>query len=172
MTYRGKRRAAWLGIIPAALVIALPTPAWSEECMGESPLLALEWDSVALEDEPAPLGEWRLPLSAQQSGVLTEARLRVTLVKSLEAGGWAAKLDFLFPDPKPFGIPFTFQHAEISWATPAGIVTHRLDWSNGCSRPGRSLYPRQSWSTLLPVSETGPIRFLEQPRVRVWGSRN
>jgi hypothetical protein len=119
-------------------------------------------------------GSWRLPLAPDRPDVLTHARFALSLKEPTRLErGWIASIEVSFPDPKPFGIPFSFEKLELAWMDSQGAAKSALlDWSQECSSPGRSLYPGQRWSQEweLPGTEQG-----FQPgtvEIRLWGSRN
>src|SRR5690349_8425444 len=73
-------------------------------CLGQGPLLRKSWERISLAGETV-LGPWKLPLSAYQPDILTEARFSVRIAPDPVMGGYRAELLFDFPDPKPLGIP-------------------------------------------------------------------
>ena len=119
-------------------------------------------------------GVWRLALSADRPDLLTEARLSV-IIRS--PGGrnrsWTTQVEASFPDPKPFGIPYSFEKLELVWKDATGQAKSLLrDWSDECSSPGRSLFPGQRWLEELEMTGTEDLPELQGVEVRLWGSRN
>ena len=123
------------------------------------------------------LGPWKIPLSSTRPEVLTEARLQIKMRDN------TVDAAFSFPDPKPYGIPFTFQGVAIEFLespnteieTPgesgqSKVTRLSLDWTDGCSGPGRSLFPGGEWDD--SVSDDGMPDAPEAIRVLLWGSRN
>lgn len=138
--------------------------------MGSAPLTQLNWVHLPLDQTPKLLGEWRLPISANRPEMITEARVQLQLLKA-EKGGWKLRLAFSFPDPKPFGIPFTFQKARLTFTAAGEIYRAEYDWSQDCSGPGRSMFPGQSWSTLVDLPKNFDFSALENPVFQLWGAR-
>jgi hypothetical protein len=160
---------------PAILILlsAILPGAALAGCPAGKPLLSVFWQETPPEPGEKGLGEWRLPISADEPDLVTHARVAARFVHA--GKGWAARLDFSFPDPEPYGLPFTFQRVSIERAGEEGRREAVLDWSFECADPGRSLFPGQSWSVEIPVGE--PEGF-DDPEVftrlslRLWGSRN
>lgn len=120
-----------------------------------------------------PTEDWKLPLSPEQPQAFTEARLSVTLLPPAGSSKlWTARIHAHFPDPKPFGIPYSFEKLAIRWLTPTGGVTASLDWTESCSQPGKSLFPGQSWSQEWEIPGTEGFSDLKNPSAELWGSRN
>jgi hypothetical protein len=161
---------ALLGASALATAGAAHSP--REACPQDSPVLTSAWNALALGMSPDYIGEWQLPLSAQKPAVLTEARVRVDLLQAQDTREWNAQVSVTFPDPKPFGLPYTLERLVLQWTGPAGPQTAGIDWSKNCTQPGRSLFPGQSWtdSFALPGSETAWT--IDAVSLRVWGSRN
>lgn len=137
------------------------------DCQYESPLLYRHFEEPLMVSDPRPLGEWRLPLSAYRPEIITEARVLSQLKQNQATGKWTAEFLISFPDPKPYGIPFSFRKIELKWRGSEGSQTFLLDWSDQCNNPGRSLFPGQRWAFSIPVGEA-----LESLEIRLWGSRN
>jgi hypothetical protein len=117
-------------------------------------------------------GDWRLPLSSERPDQLTHAQIGMEIRPPGERHRpWIAIVRVEFPDPKPFGIPYSFEKLELQWnrETEASAV---LDWSEGCSGPGRSVFPGQSWLQEWEIPGTEELPWLHEARLRVWGSRN
>lgn len=116
--------------------------------------------------------EWKLPISPQKPEIITEARMGISLVPPGTPGGrWRAALSMMFPDPKPFGIPYTVQKIELRWSgTLPG--TAAFDWTFACSGPGRSCFPGQKWEQDWEVPGTEGVIDSDWSEVRLWGSRN
>jgi len=144
----------------------------SGDCSGNGPLVvgyAESWEPV---QAPSFLGEWRLPVSSQAPDLMTEARVRVDLLRPANGKGALLSVNFSFPDPNPLGLPFTFERAELSWQSDGTAHSAQLDWSQNCNNPGRSLYPHQSWTALIEISSDSQNLIFESPVFRIWGSRN
>jgi hypothetical protein len=149
------------------LVFALSGAAAGDECATQAPLISPPgWKEIQLATAPEILGEWPLPLSSEKPDVLTAARVRLTLLKDGKA-----RLEFTFVDPKPYGIPFTFQRAELLWDGPDGPRSVSIDWSMGCAYAGRSLYPGQSWAVEMDLPDALADGTFEMLRFRLRGSR-
>lgn len=153
---------AWLAVASIA----------GDECDYGEPLLNVRWQSLPADPAGPALGEWRLPISAAFPDLITEARVQVRIFREDFSGRWKARIAMSFPDPKPFGIPFSFQKAQLSWEANDTHLVSEIDWSQSCTGPGRSLFPGQSWSTELelPVLED-QTQFIN-PVFTLWGLRN
>ncbi|OFZ18274.1 MAG: hypothetical protein A2X94_07505 [Bdellovibrionales bacterium GWB1_55_8] len=160
-------RLTLVGTIFAVILWTAPTHALAPEnddsgCQLEGPLLTASWNGTMPEN--GLLGVWRIPLSPRHPEILTEARL---LLEWESLGG--VRATFSFPDPLPYGIPFSFQKIEVVWDDGSLTGTRLIDWSDDCSGAGRSLFPGQSWGVILEPSVSRPLRNL---RLRLWGARN
>ncbi len=135
-------------------------------CTEQGPVLNVGWDDPYV---------WQLPLSVDRPKTLTEARFSVQLQEPLGPGRpWTAILRSYFPDPKPFGIPYTFEKMTLSWANAAqGAPSETLlDWTAECTSAGRSLFPGKQWTQELELPGTESLSTLDRVQLRVWGSRN
>ena len=135
-------------------------------CLDQGPVLDVAWSSPFV---------WRLPIASDRPSVLTEARLSVQLQEPLSPGRpWTAVVRGYFPDPKPFGIPYTFERLALTWKAeaPEAQTEILLDWSSDCTSPGRSLFPGKQWTQEVELQGTESLTTLEQVQLRLWGSRN
>ncbi len=135
-------------------------------CLDQGPVLDAPWVDPYT---------WRLPLSVDKPKVITEARFSIQLQEPLGPGRpWTAIVRGYFPDPKPLGIPYTFEKLTVTWSTPAQPERTEalLDWSGECTSPGRSLFPGKQWSQEWDLPGTENLPALEEVQIRVWGSRN
>lgn len=165
-------RLTTLSLSFALLVSPLSTSLGSD-CSSAQPLLVGSVDySIQLDETPRMLGRWALPVSPERPDLITAAFVAVQLTRSPEKNGWEATLSFGFPDPKPYGIPFTFQKAEISWGPANARSSMEIDWSAQCTSPGRSLFPRQNWLSTITLPASKNLAVPEAPVLRIWGSRN
>jgi len=168
-----RRYSHWIVRIVAALAMLASPPSAANEnsCVTERPLFEASWAELIPANQAGPAGEWRLPLSPERPEVITEARMALSFDWIQDASGYQAMVKLSFPDPKPFGLPFTFQKVELSWVDSAGPHSTTVDWSESCSGPGRSLFPGNQWFSPLgePLPGSTP---LVQARLRIWGSRN
>jgi len=165
-----------LGIAGMPSMLTTTLAEESVPCIDTAPLLRANWDTFPVEGDTT-LGTWQLPVSASQPDLLTEARLQASVSISPSAmgpGQCQLHLLFSFPDPKPYGIPFSFQKVRFTWNAPAPRSLE-LDWSDNCQGVGRSLFPGQSWSLSVEIPhESGaqaPCEFSD-PELLLWGSRN
>lgn len=158
----------------AAAVALTPESSFADEagCWDEDPLLQVGWESLSIPEVPTVIGEWRLPVSSSRPEVMTEARVQMQLLSASKAGMSRVLFHFSFPDPKPYGIPFTFQKAVLLWASETGPMAASIDWSEACTGPGRGMYPRQSWSAVVDLPSLGSGAEIRNPSLRIWGSRN
>lgn len=140
-------------------------------CLGE-PLLDVAWEELALVARPGSDAVFRLPVSPDRPDWITHAEVEISFHQSSVDGQWDALLSFRFPDPKPYGIPFTFQGAEFTWRTPIGSSKGSVDWSEGCQQPGRSLFPGGSFHDGFELPGSIGVESFSGARFRVWGSRN
>jgi hypothetical protein len=147
-------------------------------CWTEQPVVDIHTDWTPTEDDGSQgltLGPVRLPLAAWRPEILTEARLswvyhegfhstqRISPNRGLE-------VFFTFPDPRPFGLPYTVQGFILD-SHDGGVL---VDWSHGCEDPGVSVFPGQSYRESLNLAEepAGPQLPSSTVRLRIWGSRN
>jgi hypothetical protein len=144
----------------------------SESCLGDEPLVTGYSADEAPLTAPSFMGEWKLPISAEDPDVITEARVHVDILPKADHSGAVLSLKFSFPDPFPLGLPFTFERAEFSWETHGKKHFAQIDWSDDCSSPGRSMFPHDSWSASIDLSENSENLVFEHPVFRLWGSRN
>ena len=171
------------GLAVLCLAFGNGAPALSsgpEGCLGEPPLLEtrVPLSSVCGQGLEAVLGEWRLPVSPHRPEVLTWGRLGISRSSlAAEEGSGGSHEGFLarftFQDPLPYGLPFTFQRLELRLEEGDQVLgTAEADWAMGCTGPGRSIYPGQSFEERVAVpcssgrSDEG--LFL---RVYLWGAR-
>ena len=136
-------------------LVSMASPS-SSRCTGRMPLLSVELDHVSLNQSPIVLGEWHLPATPLVPDQLTEARVRLVLVRlpEKEGPGWKVEAYFDFPDPKPFGIPFSFEGFRLTWYGEPGRVGAEVDWSDFCVSPGRSVFPWRHWTSTVELPET------------------
>lgn len=160
-----------LGSLVEAPCIAEGLLPMDSACLQDRALFETSWEVIPLTSPVTPLGEWRLPFSPSHPEKLSEARLSINLIED-PTGRWVAEIGLSFPDPKPFGIPFTFQKIELTWATANGAITTVLDWSQHCSSPGRSLYPGQNAQAKIELPNSYGMKNLVAPTVKLWGARN
>ena len=135
-------------------------------CADTGPVLDVAWGSPYV---------WRLPIAPDRPKVLTEARLSVQLQEPLGPGRpWTAVVRGYFPDPKPFGIPYSFEKLVVTWkGEPTAPQAEALvDWSGECTGPGRSLFPGKQWTQEVDLPGTENLTGLDQVQLRLWGSRN
>ena len=117
--------------------------------------------------------EWRLPVSAEKPNQLTQARVSLTLLPPANVGDpWKVRVKTSFPDPKPFGIPYSFEKIELRWSSSAESHHSLIDWTLDCSSAGRSLFPGQSWSEDREIHGSEGQAVLDAPSFSLWGSRN
>jgi len=111
-----RHRIRWVALVLAFGVAASVRADYENTgCSGEGPLIVVEalLEPVAQWETGGILyrsEEWRLPVSPHRPDVLTEARLKIEMNWTdhfYEAGD--LKWSFTFNDPKPFGLPFSFQ---------------------------------------------------------------
>ncbi|MFL5812667.1 MAG: hypothetical protein ACJ763_03750 [Bdellovibrionia bacterium] len=144
-------------------------------CSGDEPLVVGYGENapsnVALV-APSFFGEWRLPISAEDPDVMTYARVRVDILSGPDGHGAFLLMKFSFPDPQPWGLPFSFERVEFSWESQGRPHSVQMDWSEDCTGPGRSMFPGDEWSELLELSSDSGNLVFERPVFRVWGSRN
>lgn len=145
------------------------------ECLQSEPIVKAAWNQFPADDFNFKLGLWRLPISASVPDVITEARVEAVLKKSDRCH---VVVRFSFPDPKPYGIPFSFQKISLRWsATDKSNVSDpdyisEIDWSDRCQYAGKSLFPGQSWEVTLPVFTPSGHCHMKNPSLLLWGARN
>ena len=192
------RPVVFLGLIAGVCAGWQPTWAEDSSvptCWSEKPVvdINLDWNSAEL---GTPLNELlgpvRLPLAAWRPEVMTYAQLRwlrkngeqkafnsfPDLDTSVEfrhtnnrgaLNSGTVEVEFSFPDPRPFGLPYTVQGFIIESAT--GQIMK--DWSNECEDPGVSVFPGQIYRELIYTQETPlDVNDLGRVHLQVWGSRN
>lgn len=157
-----RRKRILFGLVVAQ---AINAPLGADE-----PIVGCAYNAAVIQHEiRAVEEEWRLPLSASRPDVITEARLQISLRPPADGRkNWTARVYARFPDPKPFGIPYSFEKLEIRWRDSSAL----LDWSGGCQGPGRSMFPGQSWMQEWEIPGTEGLDSLERPTFALWGSRN
>jgi hypothetical protein len=166
----------FLGILGMGLTTAGATAQTSTGtvtgCSGDEPLVVGFASNNAPVVVPSLFGEWQLPVSSQDPDVMTEARVRVELLSVPGGHGAILFMKFSFPDPLPWGIPFSLERAEFSWEIRGEKHSALADWSGDCTGPGRSMFPGDTWSETLVLSEEAENLVFEHPVFRIWGSRN
>ena len=158
-----------------------PNSAWAEEgCSNDSPLIERNWEISTPSCQANSLegvgeGTWFLPITPDRPDVITHARVQVKFVKPNEQANWVALVHFDFQDPKPYGIPFTFQRLKILWGAAGGAPqpqhSAQIDWSEQCQYAGRSMFPGQSWDVSLELPDTRELCSIPSPVLRLWGAR-
>jgi hypothetical protein len=150
-------------LLAVSLTWALPALAAEQGCNSPLPVL----------DQPASGGpSWRLPINADHLDTLTYATLKLTLLPpSGERKTWAAQINVSFPDPKPLGIPYSFEKLELQWVSARGAATAILDWTQACTQVGRSLFPGQEWSQNWEIPGTEGLQELDHVTASLWGGR-
>lgn len=138
-------------------------------CDQEPALLSQHWERIAPEGAPWTAGQWSLPISSLQPDILTSARLALVFVR--ETQNWAVRFAFTFDDPKPFGLPFTFEKARLSWDGDQGREAVELNWANECTRPGRSMFPGLGWTEDVPLEFQSESPHLPNALLELWGAR-
>ena len=179
-------RAFLLSCLVAAmggLGLSASDPSAADDCAGDAPLIeaTVPLDAVCREGLAVSdvIGEWRLPVSPRKPEVLTAARLRLRLSEGTSrapatASSQSFQAEFSFPDPQPYGLPFTFQRLDMQLESveSAVVTSGSLDWSFSCTNPGRSIFPGQGFEDVVSMPCPAP----EQReglilRVRLWGAR-
>lgn len=120
------------------------------------------------------LGEWRLPLSGDRPHELTDAKLRLELRREPEQSEWYL-ITFFHYDTAPdiVGLPFTFQKILLNWVNLKDLTgTDRLDWSNQCQEPGRSIMPGQKFTEQLRLNGASNRIGIKTLTIKLWGSQN
>lgn len=141
-------------------------------CFGNEPLIVGYGGSSDSGEAPAFVGEWHLPISADSPEIMTDALVRVDIVTAPNGRGVSVAFNFSFPDPNPWGVPFTFQRAELSWESAGNHFSTLIDWSDDCSGPGKSMFPHQAFTALSDVDSSSLKGGMEMPIIKIWGSRN
>ena len=158
-------------MLPVFFAALLPLAAWASElpCLEELPLLSVQVTDVKLSGLESTALLARIPHRAEDPTWLSTAEALVIFRRDLQTFRWNAYLKLHFPSDAPYGIPFTFAAARVRIDEPAFETT--LDWSLACSDTGHSIFPRQSFETVLPVNlpSTTQLRGLQ---LLLWGSRN
>ncbi len=138
------------------------------ECWGFSPVLDVSLDPP-VNETAFHAGPLSLPLSPERPDILTAARIGFSWSRRESEEPRTLHVSIDFPDPKPFGIPYTIQGFTIESASSSFFE----DWTNACEGAGISIFPGGSWDGDL---EAGPGQTLpgdeSRLRIRVWGSRN
>jgi hypothetical protein len=147
-------------------------------CWTEKPVVDIHTDWTPAEGEASQastLGPIRLPLAAWRPEILTEARLSWAYHESFHSTqrlspSRGLEVFFTFPDPRPFGLPYTVQGFILD-SHEGGVL---VDWSHECEDPGVSVFPGQSYRESLNLAEDPvPPQLPSSPvRLRIWGSRN
>jgi len=144
-------------------------------CWSEGPVLDInsEWHPASGSNAEAwMLGAFQLPLAPWRPDIKTEARLSWLAFQSdpIKINSERVQVRLTFPDPKPFGLPYTVQ----GFAIDAREGSFVQDWTHHCEDPGISVFPGQTWSEDLEVPDgnSGFFGPNETVRVRIWGSRN
>jgi hypothetical protein len=160
-----RRKRVLFGLV-VAQAITLPLGA-------DEPVAGCAYDDSVLQRDIGPGEEWRLPYSAHRPDLVTEARIQVSLVPPGEGKkNWSARVQARFPDPKPFGIPYSFEKLEVRWGNASATASALLDWTGGCQSPGRSMFPGQSWIQEWEIPGTEGLPELDRPSFALWGGRN
>jgi hypothetical protein len=165
-------------VILATSLAWIPSLSNAQElgCDGEAPLLTVRSIEFKVDPSsvrvPAFLGEWRLPISPQDPQIVTAASVRVELLRSESGTRTVLWVGFSYASANPWGLPFTFEKAELSWMSAGKRFSKRMDWSQNCSSPGRSLFPHQTWHSEIELSSDENLWTLESPEFRLWGSQN
>lgn len=168
---RGARLVIFFAITTSGLQAfsAEPVNPGPPSCWTDKPVLELT-TQVTGADPESLLGPFQLPLSPLRPDVLTAAQMSWVWGTSTSGGSSAGlRVSLLFPDPKPFGLPYTIQGFSIE--TPE--TTFFKDWTDSCEGVGVSIFPGGSWQQNLDM-EAGQVapHPNETIRIRVWGSRN
>jgi hypothetical protein len=139
-------------------------------CWEEGPVIDIVVDPSLSSSGALEIGALPLPLSASKPDIMTPATLAWSWVGSGAEGDPKGLIaHFAFPDPKPFGLPYSVLGYAIE--TPSGLWVR--DWSEGCAGVGVSLFPNQQWQEQLTLDNGQfPVSSGDRVRVRVWGSRN
>ena len=153
----------------------MPLAAWAEQgCTGDEPLIDTQWEAVPFGGCGVATGpwEWPLPISFDHPDLLTAARVQVSVSKPSAFTNWKAKVHFTFNDPKPYGIPFTFQKMKLFFQTIKGESSVEVDWSRQCEDVGRGMFPGQSFTASVDLPDTQDVCAFAGGELRVWGGRN
>lgn len=133
-------------------------------CNSPLPVLTHELDDGS--------GPWQLPVSADRPDTLTQARIAFALVPpSGDHKLWSLQITVTFADPKPLGIPYSFEKLSLDWLSPSGATSALLDWTDACTQVGKALFPGQSWTQSWEIPGTDGLSELERPSVSLWGGR-
>lgn len=138
-------------------------------CWSEKPVLEFTTQSTE-SGAGVDLGPFQLPLSPERPDILTAARISWNwAMDSNVAAGHGLLVSIGFPDPKPYGLPYTVQGFSIETRE----STYFKDWTFECESVGISLFPGGTWqeSIQLEPNQTPPGSH-ESVLIRVWGSRN
>lgn len=122
--------------------------------------------------DPLTGGAWRMPASVDRPEVVTHAAIAVaSLPPDSTRKLWALRIQFAFPDPKPLGIPYSFEKLELRWQDADGPHRAILDWTDACTHPGPALYPGQMGQQTWEIPDTESLKSLQYPTLSVWGQR-
>ena len=158
-----------LSVFFAAFLPLFAAHAADLPCLEERPLLNAQVTDASLSGLESAALLARIPHRADDPTWLSTAEAIVIFRRDLQTFRWNAHLKLHFPSDAPYGIPFTFTAARVRIEEPAFEAT--LDWSHACSEVGHSIFPRQSFETMLPESFS-PISKLRGLQLLLWGSRN
>lgn len=164
----------WLYIVAGLVHSNLLNEYRVKDCNEEPALLAISIDSIIFNKNIIEIGQWRLPHSPFQPQQLSMAKLGLTLRHIPEKNVWIAELHFTFDDPKPYGLPFSFQRAKLTWLRKNQRVREWIewDWAHQCRGIGWSLFPGQNHkeeANFVKYQEQDEINFLH---LQLWGARN
>jgi hypothetical protein len=120
---------------------------------------------------PFAVGAWPLPVSASNPKPMKSAQVTLDLLP--DGDELKAQAYFSFIDPThPWGIPYSFTGVEMDWETDAATGHAEIDFSDGCSSVGRSMFPGQAWPVFLRLDGwKADVKKFRQIRLRVWGGR-
>ena len=154
------------GFAPKALALQNDGP---PSCWTEKPVLELATQLI-VSGPSVVLGPFQLPLSPERPDILTAAQISWNWeLKSNRAAEQGLVVTLAFPDPKPFGLPYTVQGFSIETQD----STYFRDWTFGCENVGISLFPGGSWQQVIDLEDDqlapNPT---ETILIKVWGSRN
>jgi hypothetical protein len=142
------------------------------DCQGDGPLRTIEAGTVSVPSGAVKLGEWTLPISAERPDVMTHAQVALSFERGASGSDLRARVSLSFPDPMPYGIPFTFYGYELRWIEPTGSHAVMQDWTSQCQEPGPSLFPGQAREFTIELPGSAAVSDLEHLEFRIWGSRN
>lgn len=138
-------------------------------CWTEKPVLEFV-TQLATAGSGSDLGPFQLPLSPDRPDILTAAQISWRWM--IESGATAERglrVSFEFPDPKPYGLPYTVQGFSIETRE----STYFKDWTFDCENVGISLFPGGSWQQSIELEENQVAPSPnESVLIKVWGSRN